>query len=325
MRGVKDMHYDISFPNLGIYLEHVGKSIDVFGFEIAYYGIIIGCAILIGFLIAAHEAKRTRQNPEDYLDMGIIGVIAGIVGARVYFVIFSWDMYKDNLLEIFNTRHGGLAIYGGVIGAVLAVFIMARVKRLSPFQILDTVALAILNGQMLGRWGNFFNREAFGEYTDSLFAMRLPLDAVRSGDVTERMMEHLEVIDGVSYIQVHSTFLYESLWCAVLLILLVLYRKHKKYEGKPFLLYIFGYALGRVWIEGLRTDQLLLPGIGLPVSQLLAGCIVVFAGIALLYLRKNHKGIPLLKSAKVYEPMPDKIEGKKPPKKKDRIFKFKNK
>ena len=319
------MHYDISFPNLGIYLEHVGKSIDVFGFEIAYYGIIIGCAILIGFLIAAHEAKRTRQNPEDYLDMGIIGVIAGIVGARVYFVIFSWDMYKDNLLEIFNTRHGGLAIYGGVIGAVLAVFIMARVKRLSPFQILDTVALAILNGQMLGRWGNFFNREAFGEYTDSLFAMRLPLDAVRSGDVTERMMEHLEVIDGVSYIQVHSTFLYESLWCAVLLILLVLYRKHKKYEGKPFLLYIFGYALGRVWIEGLRTDQLLLPGIGLPVSQLLAGCIVVFAGIALLYLRKNHKGIPLLKSAKVYEPMPDKIEGKKPPKKKDRIFKFKNK
>lgn len=319
------MHYDISFPNLGIYLEHVGKSIDVFGFEIAYYGIIIGCAILIGFLIAAHEAKRTRQNPEDYLDMGIIGVIAGIVGARVYFVIFSWDMYKDNLLEIFNTRHGGLAIYGGVIGAVLAVFIMARVKRLSPFQILDTVALAILNGQMLGRWGNFFNREAFGEYTDSLFAMRLPLDAVRSGDVTERMMEHLEVIDGVSYIQVHPTFLYESLWCAVLLILLVLYRKHKKYEGELFLLYIFGYALGRVWIEGLRTDQLLLPGIGLPVSQLLAGGIVVFAGIVLLYLRKNHKGIPLLKSAKVYEPMPDKIEGKKPPKKKDRIFKFKNK
>lgn len=319
------MHYDISFPNLGIYLEHVGKSIDVFGFEIAYYGIIIGCAILIGFLIAAHEAKRTRQNPEDYLDMGIIGVIAGIVGARVYFVIFSWDMYKDNLLEIFNTRHGGLAIYGGVIGAVLAVFIMARVKRLSPFQILDTVALAILNGQMLGRWGNFFNREAFGEYTDSLFAMRLPLDAVRSGDVTERMMEHLEVIDGVSYIQVHPTFLYESLWCAVLLILLVLYRKHKKYEGELFLLYIFGYALGRVWIEGLRTDQLLLPGIGLPVSQLLAGGIVVFAGIVLLYLRKNHKGIPLLKSAKVYEPMPDKIEGKKPPKKKDRIFNFKKK
>ena len=119
--------------------------------------------------------------------------------------------------------------------------------------------------------------------------------------------------------------MYESVWCAVLLILLVLYRKHKKYEGELFLLYVFGYALGRVWIEGLRTDQLLLPGIGLPVSQLLAGVIVVAAGAALLYLRKHHRKMPMLKSGKVYEPMPDKIEGSKPPKKKDRIFKFKEK
>lgn len=319
------MHYDISFPNLGIYLDHVGKNISIFGFEIAYYGIIIGCAILIGFLIATSEAKRTRQNPEDYLDMGIIGVIAGIVGARAYYVIFSWDMYKDNLLHIFNLREGGLAIYGGVIGAVIAVFVLARIKRLSPFQILDTIAMALLNGQMLGRWGNFFNREAFGEYTDSLFAMRLPLDAVRSGDVTELMREHIERIDGVSYIQVHPTFLYESVWCCVLLIILVLYRKHKKYEGELFLLYIFGYGLGRVWIEGLRTDQLLLPGIGLPVSQLLAGCVVIFAGAALLYLQKNHKRMPLMKQQKQYEPMPDKIVGKKPPKNKDKIFKFKDK
>ena len=316
------MHYNISFPNLGIYLDHVGKSISVFGFEIAYYGIIIGLAILIGFLIATSEAKRTRQNPEDYLDMGIIGVIAGIAGARIFYVVFSWDMYKDNLLDIFNLREGGLAIYGGVIAAVIAVFIMARVKHLSPFQILDTVAMAILNGQMLGRWGNFFNREAFGEYTDSLFAMRLPLDAVRSGDVTELMREHMERIDGVSYIQVHPTFLYESLWSCALLIILVLYRKHKKYEGELFLMYIFGYGLGRVWIEGLRTDQLLIPGIGLPVSQVIAGCVVIFAGAALLYLRKNHKKIPMMKSRKQYEPMPDKVVGKKPPKKKDKIFKF---
>ena len=137
------MNYDISFPNIGIYLDHVGKSISVFGFEIAYYGIIIGSAILIGFLIATAEAKQTRQNPEDYLDMGIIGVIAGIAGARIYYVIFSWDMYKDNLLDIFNLREGGLAIYGGVIGAVIAVFVLARVKRLSPFQILDTVSMRI--------------------------------------------------------------------------------------------------------------------------------------------------------------------------------------
>ena len=319
------MHYNISFPNLGIYLEHVGKNVSVFGFEIAYYGIIIGCAILIGFLIATSEAKRTRQNPDDYLDMGIIGVIAGIVGARAFYVIFSWDMYKNDLLDIFNLREGGLAIYGGVIGAVIAVFVLARVKRLSPFQILDTVALAILNGQMLGRWGNFFNREAFGEYTDSLFAMRLPLDAVRSGDVTDLMREHIERIDGVSYIQVHPTFLYESVWCCVLLILLALYRKHKKYEGELFLLYIFGYGLGRVWIEGLRTDQLLIPGIGFPVSQAIAGCVVVFAGAALIYLRKNHKRMPMMKASRQYEPMPDRTVGKKPPKKKDRIFKFRDK
>lgn len=283
------MHTEISFPNLGIYLKNVGKSIDLFGIEIAYYGIIIGTAILLGFWIAAREAKRTGQNPENYLDMGIIGVIAGIVGARLYYVIFSWDMYKDNLLDIFNLREGGLAIYGGVIAAVISVLVLAKVKHLSAPQIFDTIAMALLNGQMLGRWGNFFNREAFGGYADSLFAMRLPLDAVRSSDVTEQMRRHIERIDGVSYIQVHPTFLYESLWCMVLLIILFAYRKHKKYEGELFLMYLFGYGLGRFWIEGLRTDQLLLPGVGIAVSQLLAGAIVVGTGAAMLYLRKKHK------------------------------------
>ena len=283
------MHTEISFPNLGIYLKNVGKSIDLFGIEIAYYGIIIGTAILLGFWIAAREAKRTGQNPENYIDMGIIGVIAGIVGARLYYVIFLWDMYKDNLLDIFNLREGGLAIYGGVIAAVISVLVLAKVKHLSAPQIFDTIAMALLNGQMLGRWGNFFNREAFGGYTDSLFAMRLPLDAVRSSDVTEQMRRHIERIDGVSYIQVHPTFLYESLWCMVLLIILFAYRKHKKYEGELFLMYLFGYGLGRFWIEGLRTDQLLLPGVGIAVSQLLAGAIVVGTGAAMLYLRKKHK------------------------------------
>ncbi|GAA0273246.1 prolipoprotein diacylglyceryl transferase [Faecalicatena contorta] len=315
------MHFNINFPHLGIHLEHVGKSITVFGFEIAFYGIIIGCAILIGFLIATSEAKRTRQNPEDYLDMGIIGVVCGIAGARLYYVIFSWDMYKDNLLDILNLREGGLGIYGGVIAAVITVIICAKVKRLNAPQIFDTVALAILNGQMLGRWGNFFNREAFGEYTDSLFAMQLPLDAVRNSDVTETMRANMQVVDGVSYIQVHPTFLYESVWCLILFILLFLYRKHKKYEGELFLLYLFGYGLGRVWIEGLRTDQLLIPGIGFPVSQLLAGLIVVVTGGLLIYLWRNHKRMPFLRSGRKYEPLPDKPVGKKRPKAKDRLFK----
>ncbi|WP_251389902.1 prolipoprotein diacylglyceryl transferase [Mediterraneibacter agrestimuris] len=281
------MHYDISFPNLGITLDHVGKSISLFGIPIAYYGIIIGSAILIGFWIAMSEAKRTGQNPEDYLDMGIFGVILGIVGARVYYVFFSWDMYKDNLLQIFNLRAGGLAIYGGVIGAVIAVMVCAKVKKLSAPQIFDTIAMALVNGQMLGRWGNFFNREAFGQYTDSMFAMRLPLDAVRSGDVTELMREHMQTIDGASYIQVHPTFLYESLWCCGIFVLLLLYRKHKKFEGELFLLYLFGYGLGRVWIEGLRTDQLIIPGAGIPVSQLLAGVTVVSMAAAIVYFRRK--------------------------------------
>ena len=277
------MHMDISFPNLGITLQNVGKSISVFGFDIAYYGIIIGCAIMIGFILASSEAKRTGQNPDDYFDLGIAGVIIGIMGARIYYVAFSWDMYKDNLLSVFNLREGGLAIYGGIIGATLTVLIGARVKKMSAPLIFDTIAMPLLNGQMLGRWGNFFNREAFGEYTDSLLAMRLPVDAVRSSDITELMMEHMEVIDGVKYIQVHPTFLYESLWNCVLLIFLFSYRKHKKFDGELFLLYIGGYALGRVWIEALRTDQLIIPGTVIPVSQLLAGILVIVSVGILIY------------------------------------------
>ena len=165
-------------------------------------------------------------------------------------------MYKDNLKNIFNIREGGLAIYGGVIAAIITVIIFAKVKKLSAAVIFDTACLGLVAGQMIGRWGNFFNREAFGEYTDSLLAMRLPLDAVRSSDVTELMREHIETVKGVSYIQVHPTYLYESLWCLMVLVLLLLYRKHKKFNGEVFLLYLFGYGLGRAWIEGLRTDQL---------------------------------------------------------------------
>ncbi len=283
------MHYDISFPHLGIFLENVGKSVSVFGFEIAYYGAIIGTAILLGFLIACKEAERTGQNPENYLDMGLVGVFFGIAGARMFYVVFSWDSYKDNLWEIFNLRGGGLAIYGGVIAAVVTVFVCAYAKKLSAPLILDTIAMALVNGQMLGRWGNFFNREAFGEYTDCLFAMRLPQDAVRRSDITAKMLENEIVIDGIHYIQVHPTFLYESLWCLAVLIILFLYRKHKKFNGELFLIYLLGYGLGRAWIEGLRTDQLLIPGIGIPVSQLLAVIIVVVSAVLLVCLRKKYK------------------------------------
>lgn len=283
------MHKTIDFPNIGIHLKSVGDHISVFGFEIAYYGIIIGIGILAGILIAALEARRTKQNPEDYYDLAIYAVIFAIIGARIYYVIFSWEMYKDNLLSIFNIRQGGLAIYGGVIAAVVTVFVFARIKHLSAPLLLDTAGLGLVAGQMIGRWGNFFNREAFGEYTDSLLAMRLPVDAVRGSDITKLMRENIETADGVSYIQAHPTFLYESLWCLLILILMLLYRKHKKFNGEVFLVYLAGYGFGRFWIERLRTDQLLLPGAGMPVSQLLAGVLVAVSALLIFYKRRKMR------------------------------------
>ena len=283
------MHTSIEFPNIGIHLESVGNHISVFGFDIAYYGIIIGFGILAWILIAVLEANRTGQNPEDYYDLAIYAVIFAIIGARIYYVVFSWDMYKDQLLSIFNIRQGGLAIYGGVIAAVITVIIFARIKKLSAPLLMDTAGLGLVAGQMIGRWGNFFNREAFGEYTDGLLAMRLPVDAVRGSDITKMMREHMETVEGVSYIQVHPTFLYESLWCLLILVLLLVYRRHKKFNGEVFLLYLAGYGFGRFWIERLRTDQLLLPGIGFPVSQLLAGVLVVVSVGLIIYKRRKAR------------------------------------
>ena len=277
----------ISFPHLGIHFKDVGKAISIFGFDIAYYGMIIGLGILVGIFIAAAEAKRTRQNPEDYLDLAIFGVIFSIIGARIYYVIFAWDMYKDDLLSIFNIRQGGLAIYGGIITAIITVFIFAKIKHLSAALILDTAGMGLVAGQMIGRWGNYFNREAFGEYTDGLFAMRLPIDAVRISDITDRMRNHIETIDGIRYIQVHPTFLYESLWCLLVLVFLFIYRSHKKFHGELFLMYLCGYGLGRLWIEGLRTDQLLIPGVNWPVSQVLSALLVVISVILIIYNRRE--------------------------------------
>lgn len=279
----------IDFPHLGIHLSSVGNHITVFGFDIAYYGMIIGAGILAGIFMAVYEAKRTGQKEEDYYDLSICAVIISIIGARAYYVIFSWDMYKDDLLSIFKLRQGGLAIYGGVIAAVLTVIVFAKVKKLSAAQIFDTAGLGLVLGQAIGRWGNFFNREAFGEYTDGLFAMKLPVDAVRSSDITDLMRKHMETVDGVSYIQVSPTYLYESMWCLALLIFLLLYRRHKKFQGEVFLMYLFGYGAGRAWIEGLRTDQLWIPGTEIPVSQVLAGIIVVVSFVLIVYNRIKIK------------------------------------
>lgn len=283
------MHTMIEFPNLGIYLENVGKAVTVFNFDIAYYGITIGIGMLMGILIASWQAKRVGVNPEHIVDLAMYGIIFGIIGARIYYVVFSWDMYKDDPLSVFNLREGGLAIYGGVIAAIITVIIFGKVKKISAPLLFDAAGPGLILGQAIGRWGNFFNREAFGEYTDNLLAMRIPIDAVRKSDVTELMREHIQTIDGVDFIQVHPTYLYESLWCLMILVIMLVFTKYKKFDGEVFLIYLLGYGFGRVWIEGLRTDQLLLPVVGLPVSQLLAGLLIVGSLSAIVVIRMRLK------------------------------------
>ena len=281
------MDWSIRFPHLGIYLEQVGKNFTVFGISIAYYGVIIAVGMLAGILLATYEAKRTGQNPDDYFDLAIIAIICSVIGARLYYVIFSWDLYKDNLWSILNLRQGGLAIYGGVIAAIITAVVFAKVKGLSFPRLADTAGLGLILGQIIGRWGNFFNREAFGGYTDGLLAMQLPVSAVRDSDISKELAEHIVELGGVSYIQVHPTFLYESLWNLVLLVILLLIRKRKKFEGEIFLLYLAGYGIGRAWIEGLRTDQLLIPGTSVAVSQVLAVVLAVVSVMMLIILRKK--------------------------------------
>lgn len=280
---------DIAFPNLGIYLENVPKSFTVFGFTIAFYGVIIGIGMMAGLMMALREAKVSGQDPEIYWDFFLYAVIFSIIGARIYYVVFAWDYYKDNLLSIFNTRNGGLAIYGAVIAAFLTLLVYSRVKKTNFMQMADTGVLGLILGQIIGRWGNFMNREAFGEYTEGLFAMRLPVAAVRANEITEKMADHLT--EGINYIQVHPTFLYESLWNLGILVLMLLYRKHKRFHGEICLFYLGGYGIGRFWIEALRTDQLRWGHTDIAVSQVL-GLVLFFAAVAIdivVRLRMKNK------------------------------------
>ena len=279
----------IRFPHLGIYLPNVGKTISVFGFDIAYYGITIAIAMIVGISIALHEAKRTGQNQDTYLDLLMLTMLTSVVGARIYYVIFSWDNYKDNLGEILNIRNGGLAIYGGIIAGAITVFIYSKITKMKFLQIADTVCMGLAAGQIIGRWGNFFNREAFGEYTNNLLAMQLPVSAVRKNEITSAMWNHVVTIGGVEYIQVHPTFLYEGLWSFMVLLFLFWFRKRKKFEGELFFCYLAGYGAGRFWIESLRTDQLLLPGIHVPVSQMLSAVLVVVSLSVIICKRRKNR------------------------------------
>lgn len=284
---------DIAFPNLKIYLENVPKRFEIFGVEIALYGVVIAIGMLLAISLVAYVAKKSGQNADMYWDLALITIIVGVMGARLYYVAFSWDSYKDNLKSILNLREGGLGIYGGIIAGFLAMFVFAGIKKLRPTLIADTAVPGIALGQIIGRLGNFFNREAFGEYTDGLFAMRLPIDAVRGSDISENIAAHIEA--GVNYIQVHPTFLYEGMWNTGLLILMMILWRYKRFDGEVALLYFGGYGIGRFFIEGLRTDQLQIGNSGIAVSQMLgltlfvAALVTEIVMLVRIHKRKNKK------------------------------------
>ncbi len=301
---------NINFPNLGICLKGVGEKISIGSLDIAYYGIVIGIGMLVGYLVSEWTAKRTGQNPDIYLDFAIWAIIISVICARLYYVIFNWRVFSDDLLSIFNLRTGGLAIYGGVIGGILTAYVYSRIHKIRWGKFFDTAIVGLLTGQIIGRWGNFFNREAFGTYTDSLFAMQVDVRSVSSyfnpntsaklvenayvgkPDALANIMEirnNAVVIDGATYIQVHPTFLYESVWNLVLLVFLLVYTKHKKFDGEIFLWYLFGYGAGRLWIEGLRTDQLFLFNTPIAVSQLLSLILIVLSMGMYIFLWKRNK------------------------------------
>jgi len=257
----------IIFPHLGIEIQSLTGGFNIGSFHIAFYGVLIALGMVLAVLISMLRAKKTNQYSDHYVDIGIISIIAAIICARIYYVIFSLDQYT-NFWQIFNIRQGGLAIYGGLIGGIAATFFVCRYKKISFLRVLDTAAPGIVLAQALGRWGNFFNMEAYGGYTDNLFAMQIRYSDA-SGVISDELIKNMVNVNGTRYIQVHPTFLYESAWCLLVFILLMIFSRLQQYNGEVLLWYIGGYALERAFVEGLRTDQLRI-GNTIAVSQLLS-------------------------------------------------------
>ncbi|MGP1589202.1 MAG: prolipoprotein diacylglyceryl transferase [Oribacterium sp.] len=283
-------NYDIYFPHLGIGIEHLRNSISPFGFRIAFYGILIGIGMILGILVASLDYRRRGRNPDEIQDFALYAIIFSVLGARAYYVIFQWDYYSQHPAEILAIRNGGLAIYGGVLAAILCCAVFTRLRKLSFFDIADSGVLGLILGQAIGRWGNFFNAEAFGGYTDSLLAMRIRQSIVNPNMLGGDVMQHIRHIGGVDYIQVHPTFLYESCWNLLVFLLLLFFSRRKKFEGEIFFLYLGLYGLGRFFIEGLRADSLLFFGTGIAVSQALSLLLVLLSivSIGVLWYNKTR-------------------------------------
>lgn len=270
----------ISFPMLGDLSINPPNSFEVFGFSIYWYGVIIAAGFLLAVLYCMHRCGEFGLNSDNVLDTLIVGTPLAIIGARLYYVVFYFDLYRDNLWEIFAIRDGGLAIYGGIIGAIIGLLIVSRWRRFSAFAMLDLGCFGMLIGQFVGRWGNFINREAYGAETEIFCRMGLT-DPVTGNTI-----------------YVHPTFLYESLWNFLGFVLLHIFSKkfERRFDGQFFLMYVAWYGFGRMLIEGLRTDSLYIPGTAIRVSQLLGALSCAAAVIAFVIMWKRSDGKKLWKN-----------------------------
>ena len=259
---------NVSFPGLGINLE-IQRSFEVFGFTIYWYGVIIALGLILAIIYATYNSKRLGVNPDKLLNCVIVGVITGIIGATAYYVLFNLDYYASYPNKILAINEGGLAIYGGIIGALIGGLVVAKICKINIPAVLDVAAVGFLIGQGIGRWGNFFNQEAFGTATTLPWGM---------------------VSEGTNNVIVHPCFLYESLWCLLGVLVLHLFSRSKfrKYSGQMALLYLVWYGAERAIVEGLRTDSLLIPNTSLRVSQLLS-ILICITGVTLLIILYSRK------------------------------------
>ncbi len=267
-------------------------------FQINWYGVIIAFGFILAALFGGRIAYTWRMSLTKMVDVLIYGTFGGIIGARAYYVIFEWSYYSQHPAEIFQIWNGGLAIYGGIIGGILAAFITCKIEKLNFLNLLDLVGMSLLIGQGIGRWGNYANQEAFGTFTNGNFGMM-------SKKVVAYITSHpdkfgLEGVSDVSaYIEdnnlfVHPTFFYEFVWCMLGFLLLYLtLKKFRKFSGQLFLSYGIWYGLGRTFIEGLRTDSLYIGDTGIRVSQLLSVCIVMVCSVILVAMLIKVKKHPV--------------------------------
>jgi phosphatidylglycerol:prolipoprotein diacylglycerol transferase len=279
--------HTISFPKLGIEFQVNPTAFSIGSVHIAWYGIIIAVAILLAMWMAFRNCKRFGVNADKLVDVVFGGLVGGVLGARIYYVAFSWDTYKNNLSTVWHTWEGGMAIYGGIIGAFLVGGIIAKLHKMRVLPVLDLCALGFLIGQGIGRWGNLINGEAFGCNTDLPWGM--------TGD---RIVSYLSNTDNFSTLTslgvnvdatapVHPCFLYESLWCLLGFAVLYAYSKRRRFDGEIFLMYLGWYSFERMFVEGLRTDSLLIGRIR--VSQLLSGVLFVACLLIWIIIRSKIK------------------------------------